>query len=154
MKKFLFCICAMFLVCNLYAQEVKPFYLQSGKYYNIESMFASNGDALPVKDNPGNWLHFYSKNANEHILEIIEFGPTEKIVSQYVVSVIMPVKGDRVAYVLEDAKDYSFVDCFEIDDEIVIMRFFNNETRPREEKYFRIGRGGYDYNEVKKMYSF
>ncbi len=144
----------MFLVCNLYAQEVKPFYLQNGKYYNINSMFASNGDALPVKDNPGNWLHFYSKNANEHILEIIEFGPTEKIVSQYVVSVIMPLRGDRVAYVLKDSKDYAFVYCFEIDDEIVIMSFYNNETRPREEKYFRIGRGGYDYNEVKKMYSF
>ena len=39
-----------------------------------------------------------------------------------------------------------------VSDEIVIMRFFTHE--PREEKFFIIGRGGYDYNEVKKMYSF
>ena len=147
----------MFLGCNLYAQEVKPFYLQNGKYYNIESMFASNGDALPVKDNPGNWLHYYQNNADEHIIEIISFGinSPEKIVSQYVVFATMsPDDSDSVIYFFRDAKDYSFVDCFEIDDEIVIMRFFNHEPRPREEKYFVLGNSGFDYNEVKKMYSF
>lgn len=143
-------------VCNLYAQDAEPFYLQSGKYYNIEAMRASSGERLSPKDNPGNWLHYYQKNADEHILEIISFdiNSPEKIVSQYVVFATMsPDDSDSVIYFFRDAKDYSFVDCCLIEDEcIAIMRFWTHE--PSEEKYFILGSNGWDYNKVKKMYTF
>ena len=153
MKKLFFCLCAMFVAYNLYAQDMKPFYLQSGKYYNIESVYTSDGNALSPKDHPGNWLHYYQKNADEHILEIISFGvDKEEVVSQYVIFAKIP-KEFSVLYFIRDAKDYSFVDCFEIEENyIAIMGFFNHEQR--EEKYFVLGNSGLDHNEVKKMYSF